>query len=254
MRQISLAALALSFAACGHAPPTDADAGFGDVTYSAGPFTVAAGTEKTMCTFVRGTNTQDVDVQSFLAQQSVGGHHLIVYTVDHPIDLAPVECPQGGQPDWAQVAGTQDSSQLVTLPSGVGFHVKAKQQFVMETHYINATTAPETVQSSFSLKYAPAGTVTQEAHPYFFGTQNIDIPPNQPWSHGSSCSPPQPITIYSMAGHIHARGTSVTVGLVTGLDGGTETPLYETQQWDSPPATIWDGGLPLGTNQALHVT
>jgi hypothetical protein len=260
-RRLAVFGTALLLSACGHAVhETGKDAGAGngyDATYSAGPFMVPPGSEIVMCTFVQGTNTDDEDVSNFFAEQSVGGHHLIVYEVDHPIDLPPTPCIQGGQPAWVQVLGTQDTTEQVTFPSGVGFHVKANQQFVMETHYINAGTSTLTVSSSFSLNYAPVGTVTQQAHPYFFGSLNINIPPGSKWKTDSACSPPAPVNLYLMAGHEHQYGTGVTVGLIPGSpDGGLgpEQPLYATQQWSAPPAQLFNPLLSLGTSDELHVT
>ncbi len=261
--------LALAVACGTKSPPpgsTTPDAGPNpfadyDVSYSAGPFTVQPGTQIVMCTYITAQNTQDEDVQSFLAMQSAGGHHLIVYTVDHPINLPPTPCIQGGQPSWQQILGTQDESQEVILPTGVGFHLKANQQLVMETHYINGTPNVLTVHSAFGLKYSPPGTVTQQAHPYFFGSLNINIPPNASWSTQSTCSPPDPVTFYYVQGHEHQMGTGVTVNLIPGDGGpaggdGGGYQLYETQQWSAPPiATFNDGlGLTLGTSDQLQVT
>jgi hypothetical protein len=270
---MSVFALFMFAAACDHAPPPAAtpDAGSGpfagsNAQYSAGPFTVQPGTSIVMCTFVQGTNTEDVDVQGFVATQSVGGHHLIVYTVDHAIDLPPMPCLQGGQPSWTQVVGTQAAEQIVAFPANVGFHVKANQQFVMETHYINATPNVMTVQSAFALWYSPAGTVTLQAHPYFFGTLNIDIPANAVWSAQSTCAPPDPVTFYAMQGHEHQMGTGVTVdlipgdgGLPAGLDAGLEDGaafLYSTTIWDSPPYVLFGNGagMPIGPADQIHVT
>jgi hypothetical protein len=270
----AVAALVLALAACGGKGSGSSggttggtDAGFApftfpgyDASYSAGPFTVQPGTQIVMCTFLKATNTQDVDVSDFAMQQSIGGHHLIVYTVDHSIDLPPTPCSQGGQPSWVEVMGTQNPTEQISLPSGVGFHLKAGQQLVMETHYINATDhVLSAVQSGFAVKYAPAGTVTQQAHAYFFGTQNINIAPGATFTNSATCSPPNSLTFYSVQGHEHAYGTGVTVMLQHAADGGSVTDggfLYETQQWDSPPITIFadGGGLELGPSDQIQVT
>lgn len=253
--------LAATLLACG-SPKSVPDGGTSpfsfpgyDASYSAGPFTVQPGTEIVMCTFVKGQNDQDVDVSNFALQQSLGGHHLIVYTVDHSIDLPPTPCSQGGQPSWVQVMGTQDAQQQVDLPSGVGFHIKANQQFVMETHYINATAQALTVQSAFALKYAPAGSVTQQARAYFIGSLDIDVPPNASWSTTATCSPPQAMTLYSVQGHEHRYGTGVTASLLpAGAGDGGWQQLYTTTQWDSPPIEVVDGGLTVGPSDQIKVT
>ena len=193
---MSLLALCVA-AACGGkskttTPPTpDAGNPFADydVSYSAGPFTVQPGTQMVMCTYVTAQNTEDEDVQSFLATQSAGGHHLIVYTVDHPINLPPTPCIQGGQPSWQQIlghAGREPGSGLADgrwLPhqgEPAARDGDALHQRHAERHQ---------AQSAFGLKYSPPGTVTQQAHPYFFGTLNINVPPNASWSAQATLQP-----------------------------------------------------------------
>ena len=82
-----------------------------------------------------------------------GGHHLIVYTVDHAVDLPPSPCNQGGQPGWSQILVTQLEHDQQAFPAGVGFHVAAHQQYVMETHYINTSPETLTVTSGFGVTY-----------------------------------------------------------------------------------------------------
>ncbi len=257
-----LALLPLTVLACSHGSPAPAasDAGanpadmgiVADVVYTAGPFVVDAGSEIVMCTFVQGTNTTDTDVSGFITRQSAGGHHMIVYTLNHPVTLPPVVCPQGGQPGWDYIFGTQDLEDEWQLPAGVGFHIQANQQFAIETHYINATPNTLTVQGAFGLFYAPVGTVTERASVFYFGTENLNMPAQSPWQAQATCSPPDPIEIHAIVGHEHRMGTGVVVGYIP--DGGAEQQIYATQQWDSPPMDHLDAGLTVGTGDALHVT
>jgi hypothetical protein len=224
-----------------------------DARYDAGPFTVEPDKEIVMCTYVRGTNDAEEDVTRFVTEQSAGGHHLIVYTVDHPVDLPPARCSQGGQPGWSQLLATQDLMQEHDFPAGVGFHVAAHQQYVMETHYINTTGNTLTVSSSFTEHYGAPGEVTTRASTYFFGTMNIDVAPNSAATQKVTCSPPAAMALHTMFGHEHNHGTGVTVDF---LPGGTGAPvqLYQTKQWDSPPITTFAEGQALGASDAVQVT
>src|SRR3954468_10529725 len=93
-------ALSLSVSACSSSGETTTGtggAGGGEpkptaTSHDAGPFTVDPGKELVMCTFVRGTNEEAADVVRFETEQSAGGHHLIVYTMDHAVDLPPTLC------------------------------------------------------------------------------------------------------------------------------------------------------------------
>jgi len=193
-----------------------------------------------------------MDVVRFNTSQSEGGHHLIVYTIDHNVDLPPTLCSQGGQPSWSQIVVSQIPTETQSFPEGVGFHVRPHQQYVMETHYINTTSKPLTVQSTFEAEYAAPGKVTQRAATYFFGTTNIDVPANGSLSKTVTCKPPASMSLKTMFGHEHRRGTGVTVDL---LPGGKGAParVYETKQWDGPPIATFEGGRALGTSDAIQV-
>jgi hypothetical protein len=224
-----------------------------DARYDAGPFTVDAGKEIVMCTYVRGTNDADQDITRFVTEQSEGGHHLIVYTVDHPVDLPPSPCSQGGQPGWSQLLVTQIAQETNDFPAGVGFHVKAHQQYVMETHYINTTDHALTVTSAFTEHYAAPGEVTTRASTYFFGTMNIDVAPSAAATQKVACTPPAPLQLRTMFGHEHSHGTGVSVDVLAGGMGAPKN-IYQTTQWDSPPIKTFDGGQALGMSDTLQVT
>ncbi|MEP7120137.1 MAG: hypothetical protein ABJE95_04465 [Byssovorax sp.] len=223
-----------------------------ETAFAAGKFTVEPGKELVMCTYVQGDNTAEQDVVKFETAQSEGGHHLIVYTMDHAVDLPPTLCSQGGQPSWSQLLASQIPTETIDFPAGVGFHVKAHQQYVMETHYINTTSKALTVESSFKAVYADPGEVTQRAATYFFGTTNIDVPANGAFTKTVTCSPPAAMSLKTMFGHQHRRGVGVTVDLLSGKDSAPER-LYETKQWDGPPITKFDGGKTLGTTDSIQV-
>src|SRR5436190_23767747 len=102
-----ITAVCLAAFACSSAPTPGPAPIPPDVKFDAGPFTVPGGQELVMCTYVRGQNEVEADVTSFTTDQTHGGHHLIIYTIDHPVDLPPSLCSQGGQPSWQQIAGSQ---------------------------------------------------------------------------------------------------------------------------------------------------
>src|SRR4051794_24553843 len=109
--------LVASFTAC-KVETTDGVTPPADPTYSAGPFTVDPGKELVMCSYLKGTNDAEADIVKFKTKQSAGGHHLIVYTVDHPVDLEPHQCSQGGQPGWNQLLASQIKEEEISFPEG----------------------------------------------------------------------------------------------------------------------------------------
>jgi hypothetical protein len=253
-RRFALALVPLFASACGGSGGTETGPGPNPTadTFEAGPFQVDGGKEIVMCTYARGTNDAEADVTLLEGTESAGGHHLIVYTVDHAIDLPPSACSQGGQPSWNQILVTQLPSESLSFPKGIGFHVKAHQQYVLETHYLNTTPDQLHVKSSFNATYAPPGTVTTRAGAYFFGSLNLDLPPNASWSKTVECSPPQAMTLHTMFGHEHRRGVGVSVMQAPG--GQNPAMVYATKEWDAPPVQLFDGGHALGTSDKIRVT
>lgn len=258
-RWILAASLSIPFALAGCADPESSTSGDTtpdttpkSSTFEAGPFTVESGADQTFCTYVRADSDSDQDVAAFITEQAKGGHHLIVYTIDHPVDLAPHPCSQGGQPSWTQVLATQLEHEKITFPDGVGFRVKAHQQYVMETHFINTTAAPLDIDAKFSVEYAKPGTVKERAATYFFGTMNIDVPPSSSFEKTAECQPPSDMTIHTMFGHQHRTGTSLEVTHRPGGEGGDS--IYHSVDWENPGITTFEGGMDVTTDDVLRVT
>lgn len=246
----SLCAIALLASACSSAvPPEGSDV---DATYSAGPFTIQPGEDKTICSYVRGTNEEAADVSAFITDQVNGGHHIIVYAVDHPIDLPPSVCTQGGQPGWDTLLVSQQQHEEVRFPVGVGYRIGPQQQFVIETHYINASAEPIEAESKLGVVYAELGSVKDRAATYYFGTMNIDVPANGHATSTGACSPPIPMTVRTMLGHQHRMGTSLDVQFIPG-DGNAPVDLYESTDWHAAPLATFDG-LTVSTTDKLAVT
>ena len=153
---------------------------------------------------------------------------------------------------WDYIYGTQDPYDHWQLPPGVGFHLEAHQQLVLETHFINATPSAEIVQSGFGMDFAPVGSVTTRASVFYFGTEKLKLPASSPSTVDSYCSPPQATALQTVVGHQHRFGTGVTVGYIP--HGGSERRIYQTSNWDSPPMLPLDGGLTVAPGDQIHVS
>lgn len=239
---LALAALILS--ACSNTPVTD--------TYKSVPLHLKPGEDKTLCTFVTGTNDTEQDIARITAKTK-NAHHVILYALPHAVDFPPTECTQGGDASWDTllVASLADSS--VEFPAGVGLHIQPHQQYAIETHYINTEANPTDVQAEVTVEYAPADTVKDHVATYYFGTMNIDVPPHAVQTDKGVCSPPVPMNIHTMLGHQHRFGTSLSVDFVPS-DGSASTPLYTSTQWDNAPTKTFEDGLLVSPKDKLAVT
>lgn len=243
-----LLALISMVVGCSSSPPSGA---MPDALYSAGPYSIEAGQDQTICSFVKSANEGPVDVAQFVTDQSEGGHHVILYAVDYTIDSPPTPCTQGGQPGWNTLVVSQEPHNEIAFPAGVGYHLDAHQQFVIEQHMINVSAATRSVSSTVALTYAPSGSVSQNVGTYYFGSMNIDVEPNSSASAEGSCSPPVPMTIHTMMGHEHAAGTGVTVDFIPA--GGVAKPIYSSTTWANAPIGTFDPPLVVGTSDKLDV-
>jgi len=221
-------------------------------TFTAGPFTIKPGEERVICTYVRSDNDETLNITRFVTEQTKGAHHIVVYDVDHPIDLPPTNCSQGGQPSWRPMIVSQIEHEEHAFPKGVGYRVAPHQQFVLETHYINTTDEPMVMSGTLSMVYAKQGEATMPAAIYGIGTMNIDIPPYSKWSTQVACSPPFEFTLQTMFGHEHAHGTGLRVEFARG--GGAAAPLYSMTDWARPPIEHFDGGLKVVPGDTISVS
>jgi hypothetical protein len=253
MSRVPLISLIIATAAaCSPEAPLE-QLGQVDASFSAGPFTVQPGEDRTVCSYVRADNQEAADISAFITQQARGGHHIIVYAVDHPIDSEPHVCTQGGQPGWDTMLISQQEREEVRFPAGVGYRIGPKQQFVLETHFINSSPEPVDVSSRFGVVYAAPGSVRDRAATYYFGTMNIDVPARGRATSAGSCAPPVPMTVRTMFGHQHEHGTALDVQLVPG-DGSAPRALYRSTDWANAPLTTFEGGLLVGPADRLRVT
>lgn len=219
-------------------------------SFEAGPFAVAAGGEEVVCSFFRMDNDAPVDVNRLTGRQTEGGHHLVAYTVDHPIESAPIACPQGGQPGWTMLFATQLPEETVAMPDGVGLTLAPHQQIVLETHFINATDRELQVTSSVELEHAAEGSVKERAAVFLFGTTNIDVAPRSSAQGRATCSPPDDIHLFRLFGHEHRLGAGVRVEV--GPKGGPLEEIYVSKDWEDPP--VQELRREVGPGSSVRVT
>jgi hypothetical protein len=253
MSRVPLLSLIIAtVAACSTGAPVPGPEQDVDASLSSVPFVVQPGEDLTVCSYVRADNEEAVDVSAFLTEQARGGHHVIVYAVDHPIDSPPTVCTQGGQPGWDTLLISQQQREEVRFPAGVGYRIGRHQQLVLETHYINASPEPVEAVSRVGLVYAEPGSVKDHAATYYFGSMNIDVPARGRAASSGSCAPPVPMNVRTMFGHQHHLGTELSVQLVPG-DGSSPRDIYRSTNWADAPVETFDEGLLVGPSDRLRV-
>ena len=212
-----------------------------------GPVDVAPGYENTQCIIKRLGNPTPIHVGSIHDRLGDASHHMIVYRVADTMEQpAPFDCtpfkdtldPTKGSP----IIVSQKRDDLLTLPPGVAFNLDANQMVRVEMHYINATTAKVTLDSSATFTTIDEAAYKDEAGFLFIGSPDIQIPAMSKLTLGPDyfVLPPQyaQAKFFAITGHEHRLGTGVTVSTAaSATDPGTS--VYDVPGWTwSEPATV----------------
>jgi hypothetical protein len=195
---------------------------------------------------------------------STGSHHLIVYkTSDTMEQTTPFACqpfadlldPSKGTP----LMITQKKDDTLTLPQGVAFAIGAEQFVRLEMHYINTTSAPLQVTATANFIAMNEADFKNEADFLFFGSPDINIPPQSSFSLGPVYLPlPTDLAdsnFFGFTGHEHHLGTSVTVATTTGKTGA-DTMVYDPPNftWSEPPTVYADPAIKVPQGGGFHLS
>jgi hypothetical protein len=128
-----------------------------------------------------------------------------------------------------QIAGWAPGTQPYVLPAGVGQHLGAGGDFVLEIHY-HLSGKATTDQSALALYFADEP-VERLSVGLVMGTENVDIPAGQPeyWRH-VWMDVPTDVDLIDVSPHMHYLGKTVEVSAT--LPDGTDRELIRINDWD----------------------
>jgi hypothetical protein len=129
----------------------------------------------------------------------------------------------------SQIAGWAPGTQPYRLPPGVGQHLGAGGDFVLEVHY-HLNGKATTDQSALALYFADEP-VERYSVGMVIGTENIDIPPGEPdyWRH-AWMEVPVDVELIDVSPHMHYLGKSAEVS--ASLPDGSDKELIRINDWD----------------------
>ena len=129
----------------------------------------------------------------------------------------------------SQIAGWAPGTQPYVLPPGMGSHLGAGGDFVLEVHY-HLTGKATTDRTAMALYFADEP-VERETVGMVMGTQDINIAPGDPdyWRQ-VWMEVPTDIDLIEISPHMHYLGKTVEV--VATLPDGSEEPLITIDDWD----------------------
>jgi hypothetical protein len=238
--------LVLAVAAC--SGQTASSSGSGDSSglhASIGPIDVPAGVETTQCIVVPLGNTEDVVLDGYDINLTPGSHHLIVYLTTQSVQTDPVNCsPFTGLALGTDIPVAFAGKEQMTwsFPTGVAIDIPANQNIKIEAHYINTTATDLQGQGNVAFHTTPKATAPayQPAGFSFFGTFNIDIPPNSTYSTGPLYQAgPSGTQLISITTHEHRLGTRAQAW-ASAQPGDTSNQIADDQDWSQPAWKLLD--------------
>jgi len=274
---------ALSLLACSSDPATGTDttggAGGSPTTDLLAPPAAADGVQYRMVTTIE--SGQEIErCQLFVAPKegffvrkdevrfTAGSHHVLLYRT--PYTSLPTEnlqgvkldgtkihdCADGATAEWdvnGVLAGSQSGdgdSMLGELPDGVAVKVDPGTVLVMNTHYLNATSAALEADARINLYSLPAEKVKTEAGMLFYYNPFIHVPENGMATARMRCPVQDDVTLVRVQSHMHRRGVGFAAYLGDS-DGANPKEIYTSTEWERVPAKAFTPMLQIKAGQTI---
>lgn len=239
---------------------------------SIGPVTATVGGENTVCMHRRLGNEKGGFVRRVRGTLTEGSHHMIVYLApdDEQEDAEPYNCQgfagiidTGGQGIPVLEARNvpffiaQTKNEDLQLPNTeddvpVGFRIEPNQMLMIELHWFNTTPQEQQVVGDIEVDMITDDRPVMESSFGFWGTVNIDIPPNSKADTGVLWQRALADTnVFGLTTHQHQRGTRMSVWKSDGLEVSEEQSMADNTDWEDPPLERFDPPISFGPGEGM---
>lgn len=199
---------------------------------------IAPGTDAMWCQWLAAPAEEDVDILDLLGDQSIGGHHAILYatTIAAPpgTTRACVDSDLASVRYLGAIGGEGITGEQGKLPEGVSYRLPKGYALMANTHYTNYKTTPIDGQAVLDLKTAPVDPQRKIASLFVNIDVDIELPPQGPATLDVECEVQEELSIFWFGNHMHALGRRARTELVRG-DGSIE-PIREDAAWNAEAA------------------
>jgi len=144
------------------------------------------------------------------------------------------------------------------LDPGYGILVPQGLQFVMQIHYVNASSSPILVRDVARLKKVDMASVTHWTTTFTSNSRRLQVPAGQTSRESFDCALPESVELLVVGGHMHEKGAAFR--LEAGPADGPFETLYYVDPWrpeyrDVPPVTLlFDEPKPLSAGTVVRTT
>ena len=208
---------------------------------------IPVGKEETGCHYLKLPSDVDFDSNRIQVAVTGGSHHIHLYRAyDRSLDLADGYEVCNHAVDfntWELVVADQVRQLDWELPSGVGYHFRAGEQLLIQTHFVNVgalQTMGEGV-AAINLQAANPGEVTQHAGSMFGQDKDVDVLPHSSPTEDAECVFPKALSLMGETGHYHFRGREFNTYLWN--NGVQGDKIYQYDGYDDPPFKIHDPAI-----------
>jgi hypothetical protein len=219
---------------------------------------IPAGGDLTWCTYIANPFEREVDVVQSRGFQSKFGHHAILMEVvgaESKLGESHA-CTDADMTNARFLAGGSDAAAQFQIPEGVAFRIKKQSVLMIQTHWINTSSAVAVGQTVFNIAVKDPDGTRESAQLFAAYTANVSLPPRGPAHAETKCTIRQDMSLFALGGHAHEWGTHVR--LTIDRKGASET-LYD-HDWEphfqaDPPLVYFDTKAPLRllAGDVLHV-
>lgn len=234
------------------------------VQLTVGPFVVPPGEEVQNNFYLKLPSDQDVMVERIQIAYPPGSHHCNLFksdTLDVPDHVD--NTFDAMYPKWDMFANSQTGSLDWKLPAGVAMKLKARQQLLIQSHYVNTltqATPADQGQVKVNFWYAKPESVQHTLGMIFAVNPSLHIAPHSTYVAQKSVSLSdqgfnRDVQIVAMTGHMHSRGKTFEVNRWVGRDPDVRGELlYKSEAWQDPPMKFYDTPIPWRKNERLIYT
>jgi hypothetical protein len=227
---------------------------------------IEPGEDKMICVY--GTYTgPDVGLHDVHTHQGRYGHHLQLMGTTTPTLDAPdgtiVDCT-GDTPEFQMASlepigltngGEVDGEPIgvsMPLPDGYAVELESGQRYILQAHYVNASSERLRIGDKAVLTVVPTEEVQTWVAPLVLNRDDFRIPAGGELTTSFDCTTEADWSAMYLLGHMHEWGTSFRLDRV---EGDTVIPTYEVPEWDPvfrDAPMVMDGttsplALPAGT-------
>jgi len=232
------------------------------ISASIGPIHASPGEENTVCVTLRLSNATPVRIKAIRTHINAGSHHMILHKSDATEEsLTPTPCRPFIDFDATSspLFIAQQPETALEFPPGVAYALGARQMVRIELHYVAYLATDVDVVGSVDLVLAADGERPIDADLLFWGNADISLAPHAEGvvekffvAPTPTRISPDPVTLFALTSHTHARGELATIEWTTSMTAPGEL-LHESTSWAEPPLTILETPRTFASGEGLRL-